>query len=887
MKNQEILWYNLSISETLAELKTSSVGLKFAEVIERQKKYGPNELPQDKRLPTLKIFLRQFSNVLMLILIGAALLSVFFKHYLDASVIATSVLLNIAVGFFQENKAEKALEKLRGVVLLKAKVIRDEQLFDIDASELVPGDIIEIQAGDQVPADARLIEVINLETAEAILTGESINVLKEAGRLSENSAKAVIVSDQRNMIFKGTLIVEGKGRAVVTQTGIKTEIGKIATLLKTTEDEKTPLQKGLSVFSQKIGIIIMILALFIIGLGIWEGKDFLEIFLVAVAVSVSAIPEGLLIAITVILVIGMQRILKKDALVKKLVAAETLGSTSVVCVDKTGTLTEGIMRVEKVFTAKDEYFFDIKTKYLEVPLPKEFERLIEFSYLCNNAVANHNGSDRESWQFVGTPTEKALLEAAFRFEIAGHEIKQRYPRVSEKPFDSFTKTMTTVHEHGQGKIEIRKGAPEKVIAECEYYWHSNETHLLTENVRAEINKSFVKYSLQGRRLIAVSYRTGDGWVFLGGFVIQDPVRESVPETVRLAHRAGLRVVMITGDGGLTARTIAKEIGLKVGRNGVLSGEELDALSDLELEKRIKDIVVYARVTPTHKIRIVQAWQRIGEVVAMTGDGVNDAPALKAADIGIAVGSASDVTRETADLIILKSDFSVIIEAIRQGRMIFQNIRKVMVYLLTDSFSEVVLILGSLILRLPLAVTAVQVLWINLVTDGFTSASLTAEKSDDDVMNFKPRRKSEPILDRQMKVLIFIIAGVTDLILLFIFFLLIRVWPQDLTYVRSIVFMSLGMDSLFYVFSCKSLGRSLLKIKIFDNIYLVYAVIFGIVLQVLPLYIPFLQKALSVTHLGWKEWALVAALVVFKMGLIELIKYIFSRQNNKNNLLWEN
>jgi len=887
MKNQEILWYNLSISETLAELKTSSVGLKLEQVAERQKQVGPNELPHEKRLPMLKIFLRQFSNILMLILIVAALISFFFKHYLDASVIATSVLLNIAVGFFQENKAEKALEKLRGVVLLKAKVIRDEQLSDIDARELVPGDIIEIQAGDQVPADARLIEVNNLETAEAILTGESINVLKETGRLSENKEKAVIISDQRNMIFKGTLIVEGKGRAVVIQTGVKTEIGKIATLLKTTEDEKTPLQKGLSVFSQKIGIIIMILAFLIIGLGLWEGKDFLEIFLVAIAVSVSAIPEGLLIAITVILVIGMQRILKKDALVKKLIAAETLGSTSVVCVDKTGTLTEGIMRVEKIFTAKDEYFFDIKTKYLEVPLPKEFERLIEFSYLCNNAVANHHGADRESWQFVGTPTEKALLEAAFRFEIVGQETKQKFPRISEKPFDSFTKTMTTVHEHSQSKIEIRKGAPERIIEECEYYWHSGEAHHLTENVRTEINNNFVKYGLQGRRLIAVSYRTADAWVFLGGFVIQDPVRESVPETVRLAHRAGLRVIMITGDGGLTARTIAKEIGLKVGRDGVLLGEELDVLSDLELEKKIKDIVVYARVTPTHKIRIVQAWQRIGEVVAMTGDGVNDAPALKAADIGIAVGSASDVTRETADLIILKSDFSVIIESIRQGRIIFQNIRKVMVYLLTDSFSEVVLILGSLILRLPLAVTAVQVLWINLVTDGFTSASLTAEKSDDDVMNVKPRRKSEPILDRQMKVLIFIMAAVTDLILLIIFFLFIKVWPHDLTYVRSIIFVSLGMDSLFYVFSCKSLGRSLFKIKIFDNIYLVYAVIFGILLQVLPLYVPFLQKALSVTALGWAEWALVAALVVFKIGLIELIKYVFSRQNNKNNLLWKN
>ncbi|KKQ78711.1 MAG: ATPase, P-type (Transporting), HAD superfamily, subfamily IC [Parcubacteria group bacterium GW2011_GWC2_38_7] len=572
----------------------------------------------------------------------------------------------------------------------------------------------------------------------------------------------------------------------------------------------------------------------------------------------------------------MQRILKKDALVKKLIATETLGSTSVVCVDKTGTLTEGVMRVEKIFTVESEFVFDVKTKYLELPLPKEYERLIQFTYLCNNAVANHHGKDRESWQFIGSPTEKALLEAVFRFELAMPKLKQEYLRVDEKPFDSFTKMMTTVHEHGAGRIAISKGAPERILTQCEYYWQAGEVKKISEKTRTEIAQLFTKYSLQGKRLIATCYRAQSGWIFLGGFVIHDPVRESVPETVRLAHQAGLRVIMITGDAGLTARSIAKEIGLKVGREGVLLGEELDTMSDKDLAERIKEIAVYARVTPTHKIRIVKAWQEFGQVVAMTGDGVNDAPALKAADIGIAVGSATDVTRETADLILLKNDFSVIIEAIRQGRIIFQNIKKVTVYLLTDSFSEVVLVLGSLFFRLPLPITAVQVLWVNLVTDGFTSAALTTEKSEDDVMRFKPRPKDAPLLDRQMKTLIAIMATTTNVVLLILFFSLIKIWPHDLIYARTLIFVALGVDSLFYVFSCKSLGKSIFKINIFDNIFLLYAVLFGFVLHIVPLYIPFFQKVLSVVPLGFKDWFLILALVIFKVSVIELTKYILGR-----------
>ncbi len=666
----------------------------------------------------------------------------------------------------------------------------------------------------------------------------------------------------------------------MTATGVNTEIGKIASLLKTTEDETTPLQRQLARFSQKLGVFVLLIALAIVSLGIWQGKEFWEIFMVAVAVSVSAIPEGLLIAITVILVIGMQRILKKNALVKKMVAAETLGSTSVVCVDKTGTLTEGVMRVEKIFNSHDELIFDIKNKYLELVLPLEFEKLIQYTYLCNNAIANNNGQDREVWQFVGTPTEKALLEAVFRFDVDLAELRHKYPRVDEKPFDSFTKMMTTTHTHGAGRFSISKGAPERILQECTYYFYKGENHKLTENIRESINDKLKKYSLQGRRLIATAYKVGTDWVFLGGFVIHDPIREFVPETVRLAHKAGLRVIMITGDHGLTARAIAKELGLKVGRDGVLLGEELDSMSDAELSNKLKETAVFARVTPTHKIRIVQAWQALGQVVAMTGDGVNDAPALKAADIGLAVGSATDVTRETADLVLIKSDFSVIIEAIKEGRIIFQNIRKVIVYLLIDSLNALTLVVASLILGFPLPLTAVQILWINLIADGFPATALTIEKSEENVMKDPPRPKNVNLIDKQMIKLILTIAVITSLLLLMLFVILLKVFPENIKLVRTIIFVSFGVDSLFYVFSCKSLIRPIFKTNVFDNIYLLYAVVFGLILLVLPVYVPFLQKGLSLVSLGWSAWLFVLGLASIKLILIEVAKYYIVHKKTK-------
>lgn len=882
MEIQNVFWYNLNVKKVIEKLESDFTGLSDSEATKRLSVFGKNELPSDKKLSTLKIFLRQFNNVLMYVLLVAALISFFLGEYIDFGIISAAILINTIVGFIQENKAEKALEKLRKTVILRARVFRDGQIRQIDSTELVPGDVIVLEAGDQVPADARLFEVNNLQTSEALLTGESTAVIKKEDLISEEGKK-VLVAEQSNMVFKGSLVVEGKGRAIVTAVGLKTEIGKIADLLKNTKDEKTPLQHRLEVFSRMLGLVVLGLACLIIILGVFQGKDFWEIFLVGVAVSVSAIPEGLLVAITVILIIGMQRILEKQALVRRLVAAETLGSTSIVCVDKTGTLTEGVMHVEKIYTQDGEFNISRHNSYKEFELSPALEKIIKYTLLCNNAVIENLNDPISDWKLVGSPTEKAILEVGLKFNIDITELKKEYRKIKETPFDSFSKMMTTVHEFNGYEFELRKGAPEKILNICQKYHTRDGNKQLTKRALEEIERKLVRYSVQGYRLIASCYKEGEDFVFLGLFVIRDPIRPSVKETISLAKRAGLQTIMITGDHSLTARSIAKEIGLKVGKDSVITGEELDELSEADFLERIKDIKVYARVTPTHKLKIVSAWQKMGQVVAMTGDGVNDAPALKAADIGVAVGTASDVTKETADLILLDNDFSVMVEAIRQGRIIFLNIKKVIVYLLADSFSEVILVLGSLIFGLPLPVTAAQILWINLITDGFPAAALTVEKSHDDVMRDKPRPKKAKILDKEMKTLIFIIGIVVDLILLALFWHLYSTNLFELSYIRTIMFAALGLDSLLYVFSCKSLHHSIFKSKIFDNVYLLVAVGFGFLLQLVALYVPFFQDLFSFSVLTTIEWTLIFVLAVVKLLLIELTKYFFSNKDKKSRL----
>lgn len=880
MKIQNVLWYNLSISRVFELLNTSKVGLGTKEALVRLKSFGFNRLPEKKRASAWKIFFRQFKSVLVYILLAAAVISIFLTEFVDFSVIVAAIFINIIVGFLQENKAEKELEKLQKILTFKAKVYRDGLLRQINSEELVPGDIVMLEAGDQIPADLRLFECNNLSALEAILTGESNPVIKCTKPVSTREDKKVLVAERDNMAFKGTLVAEGKAMGVVVATGQATEIGKIATMLETTEEEETPLQEKLRVFSRKLGLLILGLAAIILFVGLVRGMEFWEIFFIAMAAAVASVPEGLLVAVTVILAIGMQRILKKRALVRKLLAAETLGSTSVVCVDKTGTITQGKMKVKELVIYSKKLTFDHQKFELDY-----FKNLIKATLLSNNAVVEKE--DDEQIKIIGSPTEKAILQASFNFEQ--DKLLAGYKRIFEVPFTSRAKIMYTLNQQGQGPLWCAKGAPEVVLDKCAYYEEKGETKALTLAVKNQWLEQFNSYSNRGFRLIATCYKPSktddkdlykeNDFIFLGFWVIEDPVRPEILETVKLASQAGIRTIMITGDHKNTAIEIAKEVGLKVNKQNVIDGQELMRLDLDQLKKRVKQVTVFARVSPEDKLKIVNALQEIGEVVAMTGDGVNDAPALKTADIGIAVGAGSDVTKSTADLILLNNNFRTIIKAVEQGRIIFNNIKKVIVYLLADSFSEMILVTGSLLLGLPLPITAAQILWINLITDGFPAAALTVEGGEPKIMNQRPIPRKTKILDKEMKVLIFVIGLSTDLLLFGIYCWLLNK-GFDLIYIRTFIFAALGIDSLFYVFSCKSLVQPIWKINIFNNRYLIIAVFGGVALQLLPIYIPFFQKIFNLQALGAVEWLFIAALGILNIVLIEIVKRIFYRENIK-------
>lgn len=892
MQNGKTLWYNYSAEDCLSKLQSNKTGITEEEARKRQQEYGLNELPTGKRFSGLKIFLNQFNNSMIFILLIAAGLSLFLGEMLDLMVILGAIFINVIVGYIQEAKAEKALAKLKKIVVQKSKIIRDGQVRIIESIELVPGDIIVLEAGDQIAADARLIEAKNIHTKEAILTGESSPVMKELSALTEEKEKKVLVGEQNNMVFKGTLVTEGKGLAVVTATGIETEMGKIASMIKETEQGLTPLQVRLADFSKKLGIAVLFIAFVIVILGVLKGVAFQSIIMVAVAVAVAAIPEGLIISITVTLVVGIQRILKQKALVRKLVAAETLGSTNIVCVDKTGTLTEGVMRVSKIFILPKEW--DVQNHNLDGD--QDLDQLIKYTMLCNNAVVENMDEPKEKWKFIGSPTEKAIVELLRHYKFDLDELHTKYPRLDEVPFDSYNKRMVTFHKQDEeNQLVIQKGAPEKIISYCHYRLKDGEVVQLTESDKKEIYRQMEDLSRSGHRLLASCYKTeklsnddvdiDENFVFLGFMAINDPIRKSVKKTLRLAKAAGLRTIMITGDYALTAKAIAQELGMKVKDKNVLTGAEMDEMTDEDFEARIDEIDVYARVTPAHKLKIVKTWQKLDQIVAMTGDGVNDAPALKAADIGVSVGSGTDVTKATADMVLLDNNFSVIIEAIKQGRLIFINIKKIIVYLLTDAFSSVVLVFGSLLMGLPIPITAAQILWINMLTDGFPAAALTIEKSYDDVMKDKPRSKKAPVLDNEMKVLIFIIGVFVDFILLSLFYYLYTSGLFSIEYIRTLIFTSLGIDTLLYVFSCKSLRHSIFTINPFDNKYLNVAVVFGAMMIITALYVPFFRDLFHFEFLGQQEWIIVIALGLIKITLIEFTKYIFTSYKDKDKRIW--
>jgi Ca2+-transporting ATPase len=885
-------FHSLTWQEVLKEKKSSQNGLSSEEAKNRIDELGFNQLQKEKPLGAIKILLSQLKSPLVYILIIAGAISFFLGEKTDTYVIFGAVFINTIIGFIQENKANKALSKLRKMVEHKAVVFRDGHETEVLSKEIVPGDIVILEPGNRVPADVRLLEAKDLKINEASLTGESAPANKKIEKIQVGASLA----DRNNMAYASTIVVSGSGKGVVTATAQNTEIGKISSLVQATKEEKTPLQIRLNSLSKTLGIIVAVISGLIILLGVIQGRDFFEMFIVSIAVAVSAIPEGMVVAVTVILVLGMQQILKRKALVRKLIAAETLGSTTVICTDKTGTLTEGNMQVSHIIIGDDKLNFE-NNKHNEKNLAKDMYHALRIAVLCNNAVVENPDNNLENLKLLGLPTEKALLLAGIQAGLKKNSLENKYKRIQELPFSSDTKFMTTLHSSSKGYRLFEKGAPERVLEKSKYFHYGGKVKEITNSDRKKLVEKYESYTSKGLRLIAVAYKKINNseiedenkvdlrahdkdLVFLGFLALKDPLRPDVAETIKVCRTAGIRPIVITGDHALTARAIAKEIGFKITKDSIVTGETLDNTSDKDLEKIVKKANVFARVSPHHKLRIVKALQSQDEVVAMTGDGINDSPALKAADIGVCLGSGTDIAKETADIVLLDNNFKVIVLAVKQGRVIFNNIRKLITYLLSDSFSEVVLIVGSIVFGLPLIILPAQILWINIVNDGFPSFSLAFEKGESGIMKKKPISQKEPLINKEMKTIIFV-AGILRDLLYFAIFLYFLKLELDINYIRTIIFALVSVDSLFYVFSLRSLMKPVWKINPFTNTYLNFATLASLLLLTVAIYFAPLQKALQTVPLSLNDWLLVFGVTIVNIILVEISKFYFIKKEAKH------
>jgi len=885
-----INFHNSGRREVLRELQSSPVGLSNKEAQKRLAKSGPNSLIESKPVSRWHIFLSQFINPLIFILLLAGIISILVKEYIDAGVIITAVLINTIIGYLQENKANQSLQELKKVVEHLALVVRDGAETEIDSADLVPGDIIVLRSGQKVPADARVLESVDLQVNEAALTGESVPVFKTVKIMSAGA----ILADRKNMLYSATEIVGGTGRAVVVATGVNTEIGQISKMITETAETVTPLQTRLLKFSRLLGLIVGLISVLIVVFGVVQRRNIFDIFITAIAVAVAAIPEGLAVAVTVILVLGMKQILKKKALTRKLLAAETLGSITVICSDKTGTLTEGKMRVAHIFAGGHEWRLENfdqagKDNNLEAII-----RALEIGIICNNSIVENAKDGLASEKIIGQPTEVALVLAGLDLGLDREKLLRRETRIGELPFDSENKFMITLHNLAKNSyIMYEKGAPEILLAKSAALDIDGQIVAISAAEKTKLLKKYESFTAQGLRVIGVAYRRLDSlpwpiktenknWqeidaqlIFVGLIAFKDPLRAESRGAISECQRAGIRPIIITGDHKLTAQAIAAEAGIHCAVEDVITGDILDRTDDAALRQLVKKHNIFARVSPHHKLRIVQAFQSNGEVVAMTGDGLNDSPALKAANIGVCLGSGTEVAKETADLVLLDNNFQVIVSAIEEGRIIFQNIRKSITYLISDCFSEIVLITGSIFLGTPLALLSTQILWINIINDGFPNFSLAFERSDKNVMDQKPINPSEPLVNREMKILIVWYGVARDLGLLLIFFFAYRHLADlgwNIAYLRTVFFAILGVKSLTGIFSLRSLILPIWKINHLRNRYLLGAFTISMSLLILAIYVPALQLVLQTKALDFMTWLLILSLAFINILVMEFIKY---------------
>lgn len=888
-------WHTLISEALIKELRSDPEGgLTASEAQRRLVDAGPNELPQAPPTSPLALLLGQFSSLIVWVLIGAAIISGLLQEWVDAAAIIAIVILNAILGFIQEFRAERSLAALKRLEVVTARVFRNGALLSLPARELVPGDLIQVEAGDRIPADARLVYATGFQTQEASLTGESTPVAKSADPIPEEE---IPIGDRRNMLFMGTAAVSGKARALVVNTGKRTELGKIAVMIQTAaqaEREETPLQRRL----EQLGHTLLWFCLGIIAvvflLGKLRGVPLVTMFLTAVSLAVAAIPEGLPAVVTITLALGVTRMVKRHALIRRLPAVETLGSTTVICSDKTGTLTKNEMTVTalyqegEVFTVSGEGYGPVGA-ILSFGQPVKLDErpglaaLLRASVLCNGAELRQEAGN---WTVVGDPTEGALLVAAAKAGLWKDSLVKDAPFLGEVPFDSERKKMTIVRQSVSGPVVFVKGAPDVLLRDCKVLMGKDgNTRPLTEDDRGEILAANQSVASQALRVLGVAMRPLDrvpgtyaasdlerDLIFVGLMGMKDPIRPEAKVAVEACRAAGIRTVMITGDHKDTAVAIARELDILEGEKQAISGAELDRLAEAALAEQVDQIAVYARVSAEHKLRVVQAWKSKGAVVAMTGDGVNDAPAVKAADIGVAMGiTGTDVTKEASDMVVTDDNFASIAAAVEEGRAIFDNIRKSIHFLLSCNISEILVMLFATLLGLPLPLLPVQILWINLVTDGLPALALAVDPKDPALMQRPPRRPEARLLDRDRIFLMFGQGMFMALITILTFVYCLYGMDQNLERARTLTFMVLIGSQLAHAFNCRNDRLSLFTIGLWTNKPLIGAVAGSTLLQVGILLVPWAREIFKLAPFNPMDWLLVFGIGILPLFAMELWK----------------
>lgn len=904
--NKQLDWHFLQVDEVIKVLGSNiTYGLSHADAKKRLQQIGPNELPKPKRRTILSVFFHQFLSPLIYLLLIAAVIAFFIGEAHDSLVILVVVILNAVIGAYQEGRAEQSLEALRQLAKLKTRVLREGQEQIIEASEIVPGDILVLGSGDAVPADARLVEVSTIAVAEAALTGESLPVVKSIAAIPGNTPLA----DRQNMIFAGTYITTGRGTAIVIATGVNNEIGKIAHLAATAVQPKTQLEFKIQKFGRSLVVAAVTIFFMVIGFGLLREIAFSQIFMIAISQMVSLVPEGLPVAMTIALAVGVQRMARRGTIVRRLAAVETLGSTTVICTDKTGTLTRNEMVVTSIYLPADqreikvtgvgyapEGYFVERGNRLPPNLGKSLVKLFEASALCNDSQLIGPEASSPQWRIIGDPTEGALLTLVAKSGLDPLSIRKQYPRTAELPFNSDSKMMATQHSVEGKSIVYLKGAPEILLKFCDSFYNDNKIEVLNEKLRVEVQAAAKKMADSALRLLAIgfvqdSYIDGSkgfspffGKVTLIGLIGEfDPPRDEVASSVRECQRAGIRPVMVTGDHKATGLAIAKALGISRNEDLAIDGQELDLLSDADLAGKIDRISVFARVHPAQKLRIVEAYQKKGNVVAMTGDGVNDAPALVRADVGVAMGiTGTEVAKEAAKIVITDDNFSTIVAAVSEGRLVYQNIKKLILYLFVTSVDEVVVLFLALILGYPIPLAAVQILWINLVTEGTLTVNLIMEPAEGDEMERSPIPVNQPLLDRALlsRIPLMVLASVISTFGWFVYRLSQGI---PIAQVQTETFTVLAVCQWFNVLNCRSALRSAFSWDLLKNPWLIGGLIIGNLLQVAVIYWPPLSQFFHTVPIGTEQFFAIGVVASLVLWAEELRKFIARKLIKKNQI----